>query len=131
MQITMVTIHVRTMTRKASFFQPFCLESAAKLPEYPTRMKGIILALSGLLLLAAPAAVQAQSGSGDDFDYTINADDTNTIPSPDTPGLTAVTIPTNINGLTVTSIRSCMRSNLRQPDQRHDSRQRHYISAHK
>ncbi len=68
-------------------------------------MKGIILALSGLLLLAAPAVVQAQSGSGDDFDYTINSDDTNTITITGYTGTsTVVAIPTNINNLLVTAI---------------------------
>jgi hypothetical protein len=55
-------------------------------------------ALLGLLLLAAPAAVQAQ------YNYTTNADGISvTITGYTGPG-GAVTIPTNINGLTVTSI---------------------------
>src|SRR5271157_1971873 len=58
-----------------------------------------------LLLLAAPAATQAQSGSGDGYDYTINPDNTNTITIRGYTGPGgAVTIPTNINGLLVTSI---------------------------
>ena len=54
--------------------------------------------LLSLLLLAAPTAAQAQ------FDYTTNADGVSiTITGYTGPG-GAVTIPTNINGLTVTSI---------------------------
>jgi len=61
----------------------------------------------GLLLLVAPAAVKAQSGSGDGFDYTINPGNTNTITITNYTGQGgAVTIPTNINGLTVTTIGS-------------------------
>jgi len=55
--------------------------------------------LLGLLLLAAPAAVQAQYG------YKTNANNTNTITITNYTGLGgAVAIPSNINGLTVTSI---------------------------
>ena len=58
-----------------------------------------------LPLLAARAVVQAQSGSGDGYDYCINANDTNTITLTNYTGRGgAVTIPTNINGLTVTGI---------------------------
>lgn len=53
--------------------------------------------LLGLLLMAAPAAVQAQ------FDYTVNADNTINITGYTGPPW-SVTIPTNINGLTVTTI---------------------------
>ncbi len=53
--------------------------------------------LLGLLLLTAPAAVQAQ------FDYTTNADNTLTITYYYWSGGN-VTIPASINGLTVTSI---------------------------
>ena len=68
-------------------------------------MKGIILALSGLLLMGAPAAVQAQSGSGSNFNYSINPGNTNTITITKYTGTsTFVAIPTNINNLTVTSI---------------------------
>ncbi|MGD0813899.1 MAG: leucine-rich repeat protein [Verrucomicrobiota bacterium] len=68
-------------------------------------MKGIFLALSGLLLWVAPATVQGQSGWGDNFYYTINPDETNTITITGYtgPGGT-VAIPTNINGLFVTII---------------------------
>src|ERR1017187_10240905 len=59
----------------------------------------------GLLFLAAPAAVQAQSGSGDGYDYSINVSNANTITITSYTGPdTVVTIPTNINGLTVTAI---------------------------
>ena len=62
------------------------------------RKTSIWRALVGLLLLAAPAALQAQ------FDYTTNADGASvTITGYTGPG-GAVTIPTNINGLTVTTI---------------------------
>jgi len=75
------------------------------MPQYPIRMKGIILALSGLLLMGAPAAVQAQSGSGSNFNYSINPGNTNTITITKYTGTsTFVAIPTNINNLTVTSI---------------------------
>jgi hypothetical protein len=60
-------------------------------------MKGTILGLLVLLLLATPAAVQGQ------FSYSTNADNDITI-SGYFGGGGAVTIPTNINGLTVTSI---------------------------
>jgi hypothetical protein len=59
-------------------------------------MKPIILVFAGWLFLAAPAA-QAQ------FRYTTNADETITITGYSGP-VGAVNIPTNLNGLTVTSI---------------------------
>ncbi len=68
-------------------------------------MKGTIPGLLVLLLLAAPAAVQAQSGSGSNFNYTINSGNTNTITLTAYTGTNKVVmIPTNINGLTVTSL---------------------------
>jgi hypothetical protein len=70
-------------------------------------MKCTIPALLGVLLLAAPTVVQAQSGSGDNFDYTINPDDTNTITITRYTGTNAVVIiPTNINNLLVTGIQN-------------------------
>src|ERR1035441_6676635 len=68
-------------------------------------MKRSLLVLFGLLLLGVPAAVQGQSGSADGFDYSINASNTNsiTITGYYGPG-GSVVIPTNINGLLVTSI---------------------------
>ncbi len=70
-------------------------------------MRGTIPALLGLLLLAAPAVVQAQCGSGDNFDYTINPDETNTIAITGYTGTNvALVIPANINNLLVTSIGS-------------------------
>jgi len=64
-------------------------------------MKGTWLALLALLLLAAPAKVQAQSG--DNFDYSINSSNASTITiSSYTGPRGAVIVPTNINGLTVT-----------------------------
>ena len=94
-----------------------------------------------LLLLASPEAVQAQ------FDYSTNADNSISITGYSGPG-GAVAIPTNISGLTVTSIgdsafRGC--TNLtsvtipgsvtsignyafffcHQPDKRHNSRKPH------
>ena len=94
-----------------------------------------------LLLLAAPAAVQAQ------YSYSINASNANTITITGYAGPGgAVTIPTNINHLLVTSISNAFRSyigltsvtipgsvtsigdyafyEMHQPDQRDDSRQR-------
>ncbi len=66
-------------------------------------MRGTIPVLLSLLLLAASAAVQAQSG--DCFDYTINPDNTNTITITEYACTNmAMTIPSNINGLTVTGI---------------------------
>jgi hypothetical protein len=68
-------------------------------------MRKLLPALFGLLLLAAPAAVQGQSGSGDNFDYSINPANTNTITITNYTGPGgAVTIPTNINNLLVTGI---------------------------
>ncbi|MGP8199006.1 MAG: leucine-rich repeat domain-containing protein [Limisphaerales bacterium] len=70
-------------------------------------MKAIILALSGLLLLATPVAVQAQlfytNADGSIYTYTTNADGSANIAGYAGPPW-AVTIPSNINGLTVTSI---------------------------
>jgi hypothetical protein len=67
--------------------------------QYIGGMKGTFFGLLVLLLMAAPAAVQAQ------FEYTINADGaTVTITNYSGPG-GAVTIPTTINGLSVSSIR--------------------------
>jgi hypothetical protein len=60
-------------------------------------VKAALHTLLGLLLLAAPGVVRAQ------FEYTTNADNTLTITGYTGSG-GAVTIPTNIDGLTVTSI---------------------------
>jgi hypothetical protein len=60
-------------------------------------MKKTCPVLLGLLLMAAPATVQAQ------LQYTVNADNTVTITNYIGPPWT-LTIPTNINGRTVTSI---------------------------
>ena len=70
-----------------------------------------------LLLLTLPAVVQAQ------FNYTTN-NGTITITGYTGPG-GAVTIPSTINGLPVTSIGDRCVLCLHQPDQRHDPRQRH------
>ncbi|MGP8200558.1 MAG: leucine-rich repeat domain-containing protein [Limisphaerales bacterium] len=81
------------------------LASTGKRWHDPASMKGIFLALFGLLLLAAAATVYAQSGSGDNFNYSVNPDNTNTITITGYIGTGGdVTIPTNINGLTVTDI---------------------------
>ncbi len=84
--------------------------SRIPLPEVANpyiNMKRKLLVLLGLLFLAAPAAMQAQSGSGDGYNYSINASNTNTITITLYTGSGgAVTIPTNINGLLVTSIGS-------------------------
>jgi hypothetical protein len=70
-------------------------------------MKGIILALLGFLLLAAPAVVQAQAGCGDGYTYSLNGSNANSITITGYWRLGgAVTIPTNINGFAVTSIGS-------------------------
>jgi hypothetical protein len=67
-------------------------------------MKKIIPAILGLLLLVAPATVQALP-SGDGFVYLINAGNTNTITIiAYTAVPVVVTIPNTINGLTVTAI---------------------------
>ena len=67
-------------------------------------MKVIKFYLSGLLLLAAQATLQAQSGSGGGFVYSINGGgSTITITNYTGPG-GAVSIPATINGKTVTSI---------------------------
>ena len=70
-------------------------------------MRGIILALSGLLLLAASVAVHAQfpytNADGSMYTYSTNADGSATIDAYAGPPWD-VTIPTNINGLLVTSI---------------------------
>ena len=79
----------------------------ASLSKQFSNMKRIIIALFGFLLLAAPATVQAQIGSDDDYIYTINREDTNTITITGYTGPGgAVTIPTNIDGLLVSSIGS-------------------------
>ena len=62
--------------------------------------------LVALLIMAAPAAMQAQ------FDYMTNVDNTVTITGYTGPPW-AVTIPTNINGLTVTSIGAGALDNIR------------------
>ena len=61
-------------------------------------MKGVIHGLLVLLLLAVPAVGQ------DQFDHTTNADGVTLTITGYTGPPWAVTIPTNINGLTVTSI---------------------------
>jgi len=71
-------------------------------------MKGIIHALSGLLLLAVPAVVQAQyaystNADGSIYTYSTNTDGSANIAAYSGPPW-VVTIPTNINGLTVTDI---------------------------
>jgi hypothetical protein len=58
-------------------------------------MKKIWPVLLALMLLAVPAVVQGQSGSGDGYDYSINPGGT-TITNYSGPPWT-VTIPTNIN----------------------------------
>jgi len=69
------------------------------------RMKRTWPVLLVWLLLAAPAAVQAQAGSGSNFDYTINPGATNTITITEYTGTnTVVAIPTSINNLLVTCI---------------------------
>jgi hypothetical protein len=70
---------------------------AGKFPEYSRSMKGTAAAFLGLLLLAAPAAVQAQ------YTCSTNADGSITIDAYAGPPW-AVAIPTNINGRLVTSI---------------------------
>ncbi len=70
-----------------------------------------------LLLLALPVVVQAQ------FTYTAN-NGTITITGYSGPG-GAVTIPSAINGLPVTSIGSEAFQVLHQPNQRHDPQERH------
>jgi hypothetical protein len=68
-------------------------------------MKATIPAFLCFLFLAAPAAVQAQSGSGDGYDYIINASNANTITITNYTGPGGfVSIPSNINNLTVTGI---------------------------
>jgi hypothetical protein len=73
-------------------------------------MKTKWLILFVLLLLAAPAAVQAQfikytNTDGSIYDYSINANNTNTITIHEYNGPTgAVIIPSNMNNLLVTSI---------------------------
>ena len=84
--------------------------SAAKFPEFSKSMKGKIAALLGFLLLAAPAAVQAQygystNGDGSIYTYSTNADGSASIDAYAGPPWD-VTIPTNINTLLVTSIGS-------------------------
>ncbi len=71
-------------------------------------MNGSISRLLGVLLLAAPEALQAQYASstnadGSIYSYTNNPDGTITVVGYSGPPW-AVSIPTNINGLTVTSI---------------------------
>jgi uncharacterized repeat protein (TIGR03803 family) len=68
-------------------------------------MKKTLLVLSSLLLLAVPELLQAQAGSGDGFEYSINSYNANTITITNYDGSSGdVIIPTNINGLLVTSI---------------------------
>jgi hypothetical protein len=65
---------------------------------------GLKLFVMGLAF-ALPLAVPAQSGSGDNFDYTVNPGATNTITVTLYTGSDAnVTIPTTINNLTVTTV---------------------------
>jgi len=76
--------------------------------SHPRAMKTTWPILLGLLLLAAPAAVQAQdaystNADGSIYTYSTNADDSANIVAYAGPPW-VVTIPTNINGLTVTSI---------------------------
>jgi hypothetical protein len=72
-------------------------------------MKRILPVLSGLLLLIVPAAAQAQSG--DNYGYSTNLDGSITITN--YTGLSnAISIPSNINGLTVTGIGSAAFFNL-------------------
>jgi len=69
-------------------------------------MRGTIRTLFALLVLAAPAGLQAQTfGSGDGYNFSVNASDTNTITiiGYDRPG-EPITIRTNFNGLTVSGI---------------------------
>jgi hypothetical protein len=69
-------------------------------------VRGTIRTVLALLLLAIPALVQAQIvGSGDGYNYISNVSDTNTITVTGYFGPAgAINIPTNINGLTVSSI---------------------------
>jgi hypothetical protein len=61
-------------------------------------MKGLIVSLYGFLVLAVPATLRAQ------FDYTINADGVSVTITGYANTNAVVVIPTNINGLAVTSI---------------------------
>lgn len=61
--------------------------------------------LAGLSLLILPTGLRAQTGSGDGFNYSINASNANTITVTGYTGNGGtVTIPTNINNLLVTGI---------------------------
>jgi BspA type Leucine rich repeat region (6 copies) len=76
--------------------------------SHPRAIKTTWPILLGLLLLAAPAAVQAQdaystNADGSIYTYSTNADGSANIVAYAGPPW-VVTIPTNINGLTVTSI---------------------------
>jgi hypothetical protein len=79
------------------FEEPARNERAQQSISWHSNMKRTWSIFFGLLLLAAPAAVQAQ------FTFLTNADNTLTITGYSGAG-GAVSIPTNINGLAVTSI---------------------------
>lgn len=58
-----------------------------------------------IICLLAPAIAEAQSGSGDNFVYSVNPNDATTITVTNYTGsATVVTIPSTINGLTVTGV---------------------------
>jgi hypothetical protein len=90
---------------KTSFFK-FVVLPRPRIAGILNDVKKAIPAILGLLLLAAPAAVHAFIPlNGDNFDYTINANNTNTITVILYTGASAVvTIPNTINGLTVTVV---------------------------
>jgi len=71
-------------------------------------MRGSLRTLFALLVLAAPAGLQAQPfGSGGGYNYSVNTSDTNTITLIGYDGPAgSITIPANINGLTVSGIGS-------------------------
>ena len=80
----------------ASFCGPFVSPSRRISVRISSNVKGIILTISGLLLLAKPAGVQAQ------FNYTTN--NGTIVITGYTGSGGAVTIPSTINGLPVSSI---------------------------
>jgi hypothetical protein len=65
--------------------------------------KSAVTLFGALLLLAAPTMVHAQSGQGDGYDYSINADNTLTVTNYTGPGGDVI-IPNSINGRKVTGV---------------------------